>query len=550
MSEHILHRIARRAGDHADAVALRFVKHSSGAARTLTWKQLQYAAFAARKQFRGRGLIPGDRVLLILPTGEAHASALLGALWAGLVPTTFPPLTGSAATVERELRDLAEAFAPRAVVGSDRLHGDVPIAIPAEAFGHVDASASPQPDHSDLRPLSYVQFTSGSTGRPRGVALHWSAIESNLEAIVHATGMAPGQRAVSWLPMHHDMGIFGSLLATLHAGCEHTLMDPSVFVANPLVWLRVLHERRATITVASPSALTACLHLLRLRPMAGLDLSSLAQVICGSEPIAPDLPRTFEESLRPYGVSETALRPVYGLAEATVAVTFTPAGRKARIDRVARQPFETEGMALPARPEAEPALEWVSAGCALPGVDLVVRDASGRGLPERRIGSVCLRSPSLYHAYLDEGQFHARARGWLDTGDLGYLADGELYVTGRAKDVIIKNGRNYSPDRLEHLAALSAGVRRCAAFGVFDPAKSTERIVVMVEAQARHMQNQESRDRLRLDVRVGLRAAGYQVDEICVVPKGTLPRTTSGKVRRRQCREAYSERIHVIEPGA
>ena len=238
---------------------------------------------------------------MLLPTGEAYVTALLGALWAGLVPTTLYPLAGAGSAVDREVGELVAAFGPHAIVAATSLQVQAPLAFPADQFiGNLSAELPAALDYATLRPLSYLQFTSGSTGRPRGLALHWTAIEANLEAIAQVTGMASGKhRVVSWLPMYHDMGIFGSLLATLYAGCELTLMDPSVFTANPLVWLRVMHAQRATITVAPPSAIKACLDLLRRRPRADLDLSSLTQVICLAEPIPAELAPVFAQALGP-----------------------------------------------------------------------------------------------------------------------------------------------------------------------------------------------------------------------------------------------------------
>lgn len=534
---HLLRRIAWRARSTPDGIALRFILDAGGAEQTLTWAELERRAWAARETFRARGLVAGDRVLLLLPTGAEHATILLGALWAGLVPTTLYPYTITSAGAEQELRDLIANFAPRATIGAGGFAEACGLDIPLQAFAR--SASAPEADYSLLQSLSYVQFTSGSTGRPRGLALEWRAIEANLEVIQGTLAAAPGKQAVSWLPMYHDMGMFGSLLAMLHAGCEHTLMDPKLFAGNPLLWLRVLHERRANITVAPPSALRACLDLMRRRPPEGLDLSCVQQVVCGAEPIPPGLPQAFAEVFAPYGVAESALRPCYGLAEATVAVSFTPLGRAPLVDRIGRQRFEADGEAVPMRDRGPDSVEWVSAGHVLPGMEVQIRDDHGQALPERRVGQVWLQSPSLYSAVLQDAQFQPRSGQWLDTGDLGYLADGDLYITGRRKDIIIKNGRNYSPERLEYLASLADGVRRCAAFGVFDDARSTERIVLVIEAQVRHFESAELRDRLRLDVRGQLHAAGYQVDEVRLVPKGSLPLTTSGKVRRQACREAY-----------
>ena len=538
--DHLLGRIVRRARDDPDRVAVRFIENTSGKSSVLTWLELERAAWAARAQFAARGLVPGDRILLLLPTGPAYVASLLGSLWAGLVPATLPRPGGSQSKVDREVADLIDVFAPHAVVGVECTAVGTEV-IPAEGLGCPGPPVSGPRDFSALQDLCYVQFSSGSTARPRGLALTWAAIEANLDAIVAATGMGIRHQAVSWLPMYHDMGLFGSLLACLYAGCEHTIMDPAVFVANPLMWLRIMHERRATITVAPPSALKSCLELLRRRPSTELDLSSLEQVICGSEPIPPSLTQAFGTGFGRYGAGVAALRPVYGLAEATLAVAFSPLGRAPRADRIARAPFEKSGHAMPVSlASREPAVAWVSAGKPLPGIELKVVGDDGQPVPERRAGRIWVRSPSLYSAILEEGLFRKRSGQWLDTGDTGYMAEGELYVTGRVKDLIIKNGRNYSPERLEELAGLVNGVRRCAAIGVFDENRATERIVLMIEVQPRHLACVESRDRMRLSVRGELRAAGYPVDEVHLLAKGTLPLTTSGKVRRHQSRELYS----------
>lgn len=545
LADHILQRIARRAREAADTAAVQFVQDASGTIRSVTWEQLARGAWSARSEFLRRGLAPGDRVLLRVPTGPAYVNALLGALWAGLVPTSLlAPANGGSAS-HRELSDLVGAFRPHAVVGAHGAGQGVPQTIAAECFEHGQDTPLPQvPDYGLLRSLCYVQFTSGSTGSPRGLALHWGAIAENLDSIAHATGMwERPTRVISWLPMYHDMGLFGGLLTCLHAGCELVLMDSSVFTANPLIWLRIIHEQRGQIAVSPPSALKSCLELLRRRPRSDLDLSCLSQVLCGAEPIPPGLVKLFQETLEPYGVRAAALRPVYGMAEATLAVSFTPFGRGARLDRVDRREFETAGIARKIPSDSDiPQLEWVSAGCALPGIELRIVNEAGEPVSERSVGRVWIASPSLYAAALEGGAFLAREGSWVDTGDLGYLAEGELYITGRSKDLIIKNGRNYVPDRLEQLANFVDGVRRCAAIGIFDETKATERIVLMIETASRKGNDAEARDRLRLEVRRALTEAGYPVDEICLMPRGAMSLTTSGKVRRRECRETYLRR--------
>jgi acyl-CoA synthetase (AMP-forming)/AMP-acid ligase II len=540
---HVLSLIGLRAEGRGDDPAVSFVEDGSGTIRTLTWSELEARAWAARRALEARGLRPGDRVVLAMPTSASYLSALLGAMWGGLLPSTFSTLNGPATSLGSlsEWRAMLDSFAPSLVVG-DHVPASlgVPVLAPA-ALEPEGPGATPARCYSELRELAYVQFTSGSTGRPRGLALGWSGIRANLAAIARCGPIEERDCVVSWLPMYHDMGLFGCLLTALYVGCRSVYMDPSLFARNPFLWLRLLQDQRATIAVAPPSALQRCIELVRRR-QSSLDLSTLRKVLCGSEPIAPAFVESFREVLVPRGVPESALKPVYGLAEATLAVTFPPCDRPPRIDRVRRDAFETLGRAEPAAAADKDVHSWVSVGAPLPDVSLRIVDEAGAIAPSRSVGSVFVRSPSLMSAVIENDTLSPTTGGWLDTGDLGYLADGELFVTGRRKDVIIKYGRNHSPDRLEQLACQTGGVRRAAAFGVFEQATLTEKIVIVVEARAKDLVTAADRDRLRLAVRGMLQDAGYAVDEIALAQSGELPRTTSGKIRRRHCRELYLER--------
>jgi len=539
---HLLPLIGHRARHRGDDPAVAFVTDGSGATLTLTWSEVEAGAWRARRAFEARGLRPGDRVVLAMPTSKTYLSALLGAMWGGLLPSTLPSLNGPAtsAGVLGEWRAMVEAFAPSLVVGDDVPASlDVPALSPGE-LERFDPGTTPERSYEQLRELAYIQFTSGSTGRPRGLALRWSGIRANLDAIARCGPIEEHDSVVSWLPMYHDMGLFGTLLTALHVGCRCLYMDPSLFARNPLRWLRLLQERRATIAVAPPSALQRCLELMRRRET-GVNLSTLRKILCGSEPIAPAVIDSFRAVLVPRGVPETALKPVYGLAEATLAVTFPRPDRPPRLDRVSREAFDARGRAEPASAAGDDAHVWVSVGEPLPEVSLRIVDEGGEAVPPRTVGTVLVRSPSVVSAFVENGTLSPRIEEWLDTGDLGYVADGELFVTGRRKDVIIKYGRNHSPDRLEQLACLTDGVRHAAAFGVFEETTFTERIVIVVEARSKDLGTAAGRDRLKLAVRGQLQDAGYVVDEIGLAPRGELPRTTSGKIRRRHCRELYLE---------
>jgi fatty-acyl-CoA synthase len=538
---HLLPLVGERARRGGNQPALSFIGDGSGALVTLTWPEIERRAWQARRGYLARGLRPGDRVVLRLRTGPDYLSALLGAFWGGLVPSTFPvlPVRLASAAVDSEWRAMVDGFAPSLVVSAEAPEGvAAPVVAPADLLAP-DEPVPEKRDYSDLRSLAYVQYTSGSTGRPRGLALHWSAIRSNLAAIARAAPVEPQDTCVAWLPMYHDMGLFGALLTVVHAGCGGVYMDASMFAASPLLWFKFLEEHRATITVTPPSALHRCIDLLRRRGGRRPDFSSLRQILCGSEPVSPQLVAAFHEVLVPCGVPPSALKPVYGLAEATLAVTFPPAGQPPRLDRVEREALEVRGLARPAGTDDAGAQDWVSAGRPLEGTTVRIVDDDGLDLPERRVGRVLIQSPSLMSGTLEEAVLTPRDEGWLDTGDVGYLAGGELYVTGRRKDLIIKYGRNHSPDHLEHLACLADGVRRAVAFGVYDESRLTERIVVLVEARGNGTGDAAGRDRTRLAVRGQLQAAGYVVDDVLLLGGDRIPRTTSGKVRRQACRQMY-----------
>lgn len=538
---HILPLVGLRARQRGGDPAVSFVQ-DSGDVRTVTWSEVEEGAWRARQAFADRGLRPGDRVVLAMPTSETYLSALLGALWGGLLPSTLASLNGPAtsATVLAEWQAMVESFAPSLVVGDDVPAAlDVPVVSPGE-LQRFDPGTPPVQRYDDLRELAYIQFTSGSTGRPRGLALGWSGILANLGAIARCGPIEEDDTVVSWLPMYHDMGLFGSLLTPLHVGCRGVYMDSRLFARNPFLWLRVIQDQRGTVAVTPPSALQRCIELVRRRGT-DLDLSTLRKILCGAEPIPPALIESVRDVLVPRGVPETALKPVYGLAEATLAVTFPPANRPPRTDRVRREAFDTQGRAEPAAAGDDDVHVWVSVGAPLPGVALRIAAEDGEPVPPRTVGNILVQSPSVVLAFLENGTLSPREGGWLDTGDLGYVADGELFVTGRRKDVIIKYGRNHSPDRLEQLACLTDGVRHAAAFGVFEQTTLTEKIVIVVEARPKDLSTPTSRDRLRLAVRGQLQDAGFAVDEIGLAPPGELPRTTSGKIRRRYCRDLYLE---------
>ncbi len=517
--EELFDAVEAAAREAPDEVGLRLVEDLQGNARELSRARILELARRGAAGLRAAGLRPGDRLLLDLPTGEEILAALLGAFHLGAWPASVAPLRhrrGGAA--EAEWGALLERLQPGLVVSLDPPPAEgVPFLPAGELLAADPAEAGPRAPAAEV---AYVQFSSGSTGTPKALQLGLPGVVANIRGMERHIPLHADDHIVSWLPLYHDMGLFGTLLIALHRRCTLTLFDPSLFARNPLLWLRVVGDSGCTITVGPPSAYRATLEFQRRRPLDGLDLSRCTRWLCGAEQVTPALVRRFADELVPLGAPADGLKPVYGMSEITLAATMPPVGRGPRL-------------------HTHDGLEWTAVGVPLAGQRMRVVDAAGEELPPERVGRVLLASPSLYSHVLDRGEAAPREGEWLDTGDLGFVHDGELFITGRTREVIIKGGRNYSPERVEELATRTDGVDRAAAFGVFDPRRETERAVLVAEVHPRLLGDAAGRDALRLALRGGLAEAGYEIDEVALAARGTLPRTTSGKLRRGAAREAY-----------
>jgi acyl-CoA synthetase (AMP-forming)/AMP-acid ligase II len=407
----------------------------------------------------------------------------------------------------------------------------------------------------DPSATALIQLTSGSTGHPRGVVLSHAAVLAHLRAISEALPSGDGAREVTWLPLHHDMGLIGGLLYPLFNAFAVNVLSPIAFRSDPYLWLRTMSDVRATCTPAPPSAYAIATRLAPRAVAEGLDLSALRCAMVGAEPIAPQVLRAFADALAPCGLRPEAFFPVYGLAEATVAVTFPQPLGATTFDRVDRAALERDGVARPCD-DGPDAIELVGVGRPLPGTELrIVRDGHGapageREAGEREVGEILVRSPSLMDGYYGEPDASAAAigeDGWLRTGDLGSLAGGELFVTGRVKDLIIKGGHNLLPAPIEEIAGAVDGVRAgcVVAVGVPSAQRATELVYVVAETKAADAEHAE----LARRVREALRVRGIAVDHVELVAPGSIPRTTSGKVRRREVARALAARREQVAAG-
>lgn len=529
--------LRRRAeGEGRDAPALRLTEAGREGATTWSVGALWDIAARVAAALRRRGVSPGERVLVLSPEIESAVAAHFGAWAHGVTPVHvgLPYRVEDPAAFIDELGRLAERIGARRLLLSGALAGfaspDDPRLVSIEAL-RADRVGGASLDPDTLPPPDLVQLTSGSTGRPRVVVVPHERMRRHLEAITEALPAGEGAAGVTWLPLCHDMGLLGGLLYPLHAGFPVHLLSPLVFQARPFAWLEALSAARATHTAAPPSAYALALRLAPRAASVGLRLDRLRCAMVGAEPIAPSLLRAFAAAFAATGFREEAFFPVYGLAEATVAVTFPRLLAAPRVLRVDRARLEREGEA---QEVADEGIEITGVGRPLPGTELRIAGPDGEALAEGRVGEILVRSASLMDRYDGEPDATQAALrdGWLRTGDLGLVRGGDLFVTGRAKDLIIKGGHNLMPEPIELATSTVEGVRAgcVVAVGVRDERRQTEEVVVVAETRL----PAEAWADLDRRVRAALRLAGIAVDRVVFVPPGWLPRTTSGKHRRRE----------------
>jgi 1-acyl-sn-glycerol-3-phosphate acyltransferase len=523
-----------------------------GAEEALTYERLLREASGVAGGLRERGIGREDAVSLMLPTGLDFLRSFLGILMVRAVPVPiYPPvrLDRLEDYVTRQAGILADARSrllvtiPRARPLAHLLRPSVPsldaVVTADELAGGGSGPAEPEGEGSDP---AFIQYTSGSTGRPKGVLLTHDNLLANIRAIAAGLEARPTDVGVSWLPLYHDMGLIGSWLFCLHVGLPITLLPPTAFLTRPERWLWAIHQRQATLSGAPNFAYELCVRRIPDEALEGLDLSSWRGAMNGAEPVSPGTVERFVRRFGPYGFRPEALMPAYGLAENSVALTLPAMGTGTRFDRVAREPFQREGRAVPAEPGDPSPLAFVNAGRALPEHEIRIVDDGGEDVADRVVGRLVFRGPSMTAGYFRQPEATAAITlpgGWLDSGDLAYRADGEIHIAGRRKDLIIKGGRNIVPQEVEEAAAEVEGIRRgcVVAFGAEHPDLGTEGLVVVAETRVT-----DSAERERLESAVTERvAAAIDVppDQVVLAPPGAVLKTSSGKVRRAATRERF-----------
>ncbi len=497
------------------------------------------------------GVAPGDAVAIMLPTGREFFRVFFGILLAGAVPVPiYPPARIS--DIEEHLRRqsgiLGNCLAKLLVTASEArrlaalLRDQVPTLRRCVTVSDLTGSETVAPRPRRSEDLALLQYTSGSTGNPKGVMLSHANLLANIRAMGRVIAVRSSDVFVSWLPLYHDMGLIGAWLGSLYFAFPLVVMPPGAFLMRPSRWLWAVHRYRGTLTSAPNFAYELCAARVDERDLAGLDLGSLRLAFNGAEPVSPDTLARFTERFAAYGLRPSVLAPVYGLAECAVGLAFPPPGRGPLIDRVERRALTLSGAASPARADDPDALRFPACGLPLPRHQMRVVDAGGRELPERREGRIEFRGPSVTAGYYRNPEAtRALFDGdWLDTGDLGYMAGGEIYLTSRAKDVIIRGGQHVHPYELEEAAGNLTGIRKgcVAVFGVADPVSGTEKVVVLAETRVTERERQME---LRVALaELALKLLGAPADDIVLAPPHTVLKTSSGKIRRAASRDAYA----------
>lgn len=548
--------------NHPDRQHIRFYGDEC-ADEIMTYRRLREGASAVASRLQRQGMLPGEPVAIMLPTGAEYFFAYMGILMAGGVPVPiYPPVRRS--QIEDHLRRhsaiLRNCGASIMIIMPEaKLFAQV-LKSQAESMKSlvtveelVSGGGTCQAPKMSGRDIAFLQYTSGSTGNPKGVVLTHANLLANIRAMGEAVQISSSDVIVSWLPLYHDMGLIGAWMSSLYYATPLVLMSPLAFIGQPLHWLQAIHRHRGTISAAPNFAYELCLKRLGDEDLQGIDLGSWRVACNGAEPVSPETVERFCRRFGSCGFRREAFMPVYGLAECSVGLTFPPLDRGPLIDRIERAPFMTGGRALPAAADDANALQFVACGRPLPGHEIRIVDGTGRELPERYEGRLQFRGPSATSGYFRNPGDTARLfQGeWLDSGDLAYIAGSDLFLTGREKDIIIRAGRNIYPQELEAAVGELPGIRKgnVVVFGTADKAAGTEKLVVLAETKE---EDQEKLDMLRQDIDgLAIELTGAAADDIILAPTGTILKTSSGKIRRAGNRGLYeSGRLHRGEAAA
>jgi fatty-acyl-CoA synthase len=519
-----------------------------------SFDRLREESMRRAAHFRHYGLKKGDRVAMVVPDGEDFVPTFLGAVWAGLVPVPlYPPLSmGKLDAYIETLVSIMGKAKPTYLVTNEKvqtvLWGGISKVPSVKGVITTEELKNPAPEgasgeKADISEddLCFLQFTSGSTSTPKGVAVTHGNLRANAWAIMR-DGLQTDtdvDHGVSWLPLYHDMGLIGFVISPMFHRVSVTFIPTLTFVRNATIWLRTIHNKKGTISFAPNFAYALTVKRAKPDQIASLDLSSMRHFGCGAEPINPETMRAFVEKFQPAGLKAKSLLPCYGMAEATLAISFIGIDEELSTDVIDSDAYQQERKAEPVPVEqlkAAKAQEFVSCGKTSPNPEVGVFDDSGKRLSDRRIGEIWVRGPSVAKGYFEDGEATERTfgNGWLKTGDYGYLVNGNVYITGRKKDIIIINGRNYDPQRMEWIVDDLPEVRKGSTVAFSRPGAQSEELVIVVETRTQKPEALIDLVKQRINENLQLMPA-----EVVLAPVGSLPKTSSGKLQRAKTRAQY-----------
>ncbi|KGO35788.1 MAG: fatty acyl-AMP ligase [Desulfoprunum sp.] len=532
---------------------------------TLSYAQLRSDALSLAKKLLSLDLPRGTRVAIVADTHPDFVRFFFACQYAGFTPVPLPAtiqLSGQQEYTNQLQRLLSICRAEVAIANDDFLlfltdaaaRQNIRFAGNSQTFESLPESTTPlQPLQADE--LAYLQYTSGSTRFPRGVMISQEAVLNNTRAIIqHGVQVREGDRAVSWLPYYHDMGLVGLLLTPLVCQISVDYLNTRHFAMRPRLWLKIMSENRATISFSPPFGYDLAARRLRDDDLAGYDLRNWRVAGVGAEMIHTETLAFFADRLKPSGFDARAFLPCYGMAECALAVCFGRLGAGVQVDRVDAEQLASHQQALAVDPEVENGTSrakiFTNCGSLLPGYELEIRDEQGRILPERQCGTLYVRGPSVMSGYFGNPEATREVLspdGWLNTGDIAYLVGTDVVIIGRSKDVIIINGRNILPQDIEYLAESQPEIRTgdATAFPIPNP-QMYDQAVLLVEC--RENDEQKRQDLIRKINQ--LVRAELGIDCIIeLVARNTLIRTTSGKPSRHSTRKDYLQNMLQLNPA-
>ncbi len=553
----LLHALAT-AAKLEDKIGITLLPERKGDPTHISYRELYHKATYMAEALKDLGVQPGDRVMLVLPTSLDFAVAFFAIQFAGaIVVPAYPPAGLRLRAGLDRLGHIANHAGVKLCITANLVKPVMgELALRAKGVQNIvaieDLNLDKKPDknvkvRAQGSDFSFVQYTSGSTGNPKGVLLTHKNLCSNIQAIGQALRINREDVVVNWCPLYHDMGLIGTFLFSIYWRTPYVLMSPISFLQKPSRWLRAIHDYRATLSPAPNFAYGMCVSRIKPEEREGLDLSSWRMAMNGAEPVNYRTLVDFGNTYKEYGFEMSSFLPVYGLAEGTLAAAFPRPGSPVRFEVVDRQEL-ANGRSVLASGKGSMAV--VSVGRKVPGHEILILDENGAELEEREVGHIVVAGDSVMHGYFEDQAATDRVLkdGWLWTGDLGYQADDNLYITGRAKDLIIVRGRNIYAEDIERIGERVEHIRPggIVAFGVYDEEKKRELVLVVAETKL-----EDEKAIAELAQKVSEKVAEFcsvDLDEVLIVGPGTIPKTSSGKRQRSLCRAQYLD--GTLKPAA